>query len=612
MNNSSFYFSLFPLSLSVLSPALWAEQSISLSPVTVTATRTSQASKLASSTLIEREDIERLQLNSIEEVLRGVAGINIANNGGLGKTTSIFLRGTESDHVLVLIDGVRVGSATTGTTAFQHIPIAQVESIEVVRGSKSSLYGSEALGGIIHIRTRNGADNAFQPTLSASIGSHDRYRYSGSVSGQIENSWYNFSLSREQSHGFDACNSDALSFGCFTDEPDADGYHNNAGSLRLGHNFNDRVLVEAYGLYAAGDTEFDGNFQNEAEFVQQMVGGQIKAKTTDFWDITFKAGESRDRSKNKLNGSFSSYFDTNRFSLSLQNDFHIGENHLFSVGYDYLNDEVESSTAYEENERYNHAVFGQYQGEFYGHRLVLGFREDYNQQFGNHDTWNAAWGYTFDNNITVSASYGTAYKAPTFNELYFPDFGNSELKPERSRSYEIGISGEHDWGFWSVNHYHTYISDLIAFDSSTFAPNNIGKARIRGGEAIVGTQLFGFDMQAQLTLMNPENRSQGSNSGNLLPRRAEQVFRFDLDRRFDDFSIGASVLAEGRRFDDLANSRRLSGYVTFDLRAEYTLFDQLTAQAKVNNVLDKQYQTAAGYDADGLNLFFTLSYTPKL
>ncbi|NOQ35241.1 MAG: TonB-dependent vitamin B12 receptor [Methylococcaceae bacterium] len=605
--------SLFSVSLLTLSSLAQAEQAAEeLSPITVTATRTAQGTKLASTTLITRKDIERLQVNSIEDALRGIAGVNIANNGGLGKSTSIFLRGTESDHVLVLIDGVRVGSATTGSAAFQHIPISQIESIEVVRGAKSSLYGSEALGGIIHIRTRNGADNAFQPSLSVSIGSHDRYRYSGNVAGQIEDSWYNFSLSREQSHGFDSCSPNATSFGCFTNEPDADGYHNNAGSLRLGHNFNDRVLVEAYGLYAAGDTEFDGNFQNEAEFVQQMVGGQVKIRATDFWDFTFKAGESRDRGKNKHDGVFSSYFDTSRFSLTAQNDFQIAENHLFTLGYDYLIDEVESSTEYGESERYNHAFFGQYQGEFYGHQLVLGFREDYNQQFGKHDTWNAAWGYTFDNNITVSASYATAYKAPTFNELYFPNFGNADLNPERSRSYEIAISGEHDWGRWSVNHYHTYISDLIAFDSSIFAPNNISNARIRGVEAIAATQVFGFDIQANLTFLNPENRSTGANSGKLLARRAEQSFRLDVDKRIDDLSVGASFIAEGRRFDNLSNTRRLSGFTTLDLRAEYTLFNQVTAQAKINNILDKQYQTAAGYNADGLNLFFTLTYTPDI
>ena len=607
--------SLFLVYVSLLSLSIpaKAEQSVEeLSPITVTATRTSQETKLASTTLITRQDIERLQVNSIEDALRGIAGINIANNGGLGKSTSIFLRGTESDHILVLIDGVRVGSATTGTAAFQHIPISQIESIEVVRGAKSGLYGSEALGGIIHIRTRDGADNTFQPILSASIGSYDRYRYSGNIAGQIENSWYNFSLSREQSHGFNACSFDATTFGCFTDEPDADGYHNNSGSLRLGHNFDNRVLIEAYGLYAAGDTEFDGNRQNEATFIQQMVGGQVKVRATNFWDFIFKAGESRDRSKNKFNGQFFSYFDTNRFSLTAQNDFQIAENHLFTLGYDYLVDEVESSTKYGESERYNHAFFAQYQGKFYGQQLVLGFREDYNQQFGKHDTWNAAWGYTFDNNITISASYATAYKAPTFNELYFPNFGNADLNPERSHNYEIGISGEHNWGRWSVAHYHTYISDLIAFDNSIFAPNNISNARIRGVDAIISTQLFGFDIQANLTFLNPENRDYGVNSGKLLPRRAEQSFRLDIDKRIDDLSFGASFIAEGRRFDDLSNSRSLSGFTTLDLRAEYTLFDQITAQAKINNILDKQYQTAAGYNSDDLNLFFTLTYSPEI
>ncbi len=598
------------LLLATTSPVLAVEPQ-TLSPLTITATRTEQDTRLVSTTLIKRDDIERLQSRSVEDALRGIAGINITNSGGLGKNTSFFLRGTESDHILVMIDGIRVGSATTGSTAFQNLPINEIDSIEVIRGPRSSLYGSEALGGIIHIRTRKGADTLASPVFSAGIGSHDHYMASAGVSGRYENSWYNVNLSHEKTNGFNSCGNAPI-FGCFTNEPDDDGYRNEAGSLRLGHQFGDWLTLEGHALYSDGDTQFDGSFVNQADFVQQVFGGQAKIKATDFWTINIQGGESRDRTKNSQSGIERSSFNTQRHSVSIQNNFTFLDNHIVTAGYDYLNDEVDSSLVFVETSRDDHAYFGQYQGQFDQHQIILGIRQDHNQQFGRFATWNAAWGYAFDNGLLVSASYGTAYKAPTFNELYFPGFGNATLSPERSRSYEVGVSGQHPLGNWSVNGYLTYITNLIAFDIDIFAPNNIDQARILGMEMTADARIFDFDILANFTFLNPENQGGGMNDGKLLARRAETIFRLDVDRRWGDFSFGSTMTAEGRRFDNASNSRRVGGYVTLDLRAEYEFFEQVRLQAKVNNVLNKRYKTVAGFNQDELNLFFTLHYTPKL
>ena len=621
------YLTFYLLTYIFFSPIVHAEEDeniVVLSPLTVTSTRTSQSSKLVSTTLITREDIERLQINTIEEALRGIAGINITNAGGLGKLTAISLRGTESDHVLVLIDGIRVGSASVGQTAFEHLPISEIESIEVVRGPRSSLYGSEAIGGIIHIHTRRGAATTVKPTFSVGTGSHDRQRYSVGVSGSTADSWYNLNLSHEESSGYNSCSSFSA---CFTVEPDDDGYRNESGSVRLGHRFTDWLLAEGHILYSDGDTEFDADFTtgNQSDFIQQVIGGQVKIQPTDFWGVTLKAGESRDRLKTNYNGAFLSHFNTERLSLSVQNDIRIGEDHLLTLGYDYLNDRVDAMyvdtiffngfNGFDETSRHNHAFFAQYQGNFYNHELVLGIREDNDEQFGQHTTWNAAWGYQFSNGFNVSAAYATAYKVPNFIDLYTPFdpanffFGNPDLQPERSRSYELGIGGQHQWGQWSVNSYVTYIRNLIQYVFATRGPQNVDKARILGLEMIVGTQLYGFDINASLTLLEPEDRS-SANKGDVLPNRAEQIFRFDVDRTIGSFGLGATVIAEGHRFDAFGN--RAAGFVTLDLRAEYEIIDNLIVQAKVNNVLDKHYQTVAGFDQDNLNLFFTLRYSPEL
>lgn len=606
MNKTIYIFSLLGFAGSIQ-----AEEPGRLSPMTITATRTSQDTGLAATTLISRNDIERLQLRSVGEALRGLAGVNLANNGGRGKNTAVFLRGTESDHVLVLIDGIRAGSATSGTTAFEYLPIDEIESIEVIRGPRSSLYGSEALGGVIHIHTRRGADVPVRPAFSAGIGSHDHYQYSAGVSGEYQDSWYSVNLSHEETDGFNACDGH-LTYGCFTNEPDADGFRNEAGSIRLGHKFADILSLQGHALYSNGDNHYDGNFVNQTDFVQQVVGGEARLTPSDIWTLTLQGGESRDRSLNRLNGIEQSSFNTRRLSWSAQNDVTLFDHHVISLGYDYLNDNIDSSLSFAVTSRDNHAVYSQYQGKFGDHQLLAGFREDFNQQFGNASTWNAGWGYAFDNGLSVSASYGTAFKAPTFNELYFPGFGSPDLRPERSRSVEIGARGQHSAFNWSISAFLTYIDSLIAYDSDLMAPRNLDKARIKGLELTADTRLYDFDIQANLSLLDPENRAAGADRGKLLPRRAQQVFRLDVDKRIGDFGLGGSILVEGRRFDNISNSRRIGGFATLDLRAEYHLFDQIRLQAKVNNILDKRYQTAAGYNQDRLNFFFSIQYTPIL
>ncbi len=590
--------------------AAQAEDSSVLTPMTVTATRTDQDTSLVSSTLINRDDIERLQARSVEEILRGIAGVNVVSSGGFGKQTSVFLRGTDSDHVLVMVDGIRMGSVTSGTSAFEFLPINEIDSIEVIRGPRSSLYGSEAIGGIIHIRTRNGSSAArtVKPYISGGMGSHDHYQASAGVSGVWEDSWYNLNVSHEKTNGFDAYQDS---------ETDADGYRNQGGSVRLGHRFGDRLTLEGHALYSDGDTHYDGSWQNETDFVQQVIGGNARLKATDFWEIKVQGGETQDRAINRHDGVDSSSFNTRRRTVLTQNDFQLAENHLLSVGYEFLNDSVESSTAYDEDSRDNHAYFGQYQGHYQGHSLILGLRQDHNQQFGRYATWNAAWGYRFAKDWEVSASYGTAYKTPTFNDLYYPNYSNPNLNPERSRSYEIGLSGPHPWGHWAANAYLTYISDLIALDGS-YLPNNIDQARIVGFELTGDAHLYGFDIRTNLTLVNPENHGGGKNDGEVLLRRAEKIFRLDIDRRVGDLTLGTTLNAEGRRFDEVYNAAtwqtdrvRLSGFVTWDLRAEYELFDQIRLQAKVKNILNKEYQTASGYNQDELNVFFNITYTPE-
>ena len=583
----------------------------SLDEVVVTATRTAQSvdATLASVSVITRQDIERMQVQSLPDVLRGVAGLTISNNGGPGKATSIFLRGTNSDHVLVLVDGIKIGSATTGTAAFQDIPVAQIERIEIVRGPRASLYGSEAIGGVIQIFTRKGG-GILTPTVSLTAGSYGTYNTNMALSGGGEQGWFSAKLNQQNTQGFNACRG-SLVAGCFTIEPDKDGYHNTSLGLNGGYRFDNGLVAEAQVLRAKSRNKFDGTFVNEGEGVQQVMGGSLKFSPTQLWNMTLRAGSSQDNSNNLKNGLFKTRFNTQRDSLTWQNDFVVTDSQLLTAGLDYLSDRVDSTTVYTKSTRSNNAVFGQYQGSFGAHSLQLSARRDVNQQFGGHNTGGVGYGYEVSDTTRLTASYGTAFKAPTFNQLYYPGFGSAVLLPELSRSLEMGVSGRGSLGKWSVNAYQTDITDLIGYDA-LFNPVNINTARLTGLEGQFNMHLAECDINTTLTLQDPRQTS-GANAGKLLNRRATEMMRVEVAHDFGAYRLASSLYAEGRRFDDLANSstKRLSGYGLLDLRAEYHLASDWLVQGRIDNLLDKQYETALFFNQPRRGVYFTLNYQPK-
>jgi len=606
-------FKLSLITLAILAPAAeaLASEEIPLyrgDEIVVTATRTSQTpdGALASTTVITRKDIERSQAVSVQDLLQGLPGVSIANNGGPGKATSVLLRGTNSDHVVVLIDGIKVGSATLGTASFQDFPVAQIERIEVVRGPLSSLYGSEAIGGVIQIFTRKGG-GALTPSASVMLGSYNTRQATANLSGGGENSWINIGLSQLETDGFNACKG-SLTAGCFTIEPDKDGYRNTSLNLGGGYRFKPGSEVDFHLMRAQAHNDFDGSSQNQSASVQQAVGINLKHQASELWSFKLSAGQSQDDSDNFLNGAFKSRFDTRRNTLSWQNDLTLTPDHLFTLGLDRQEDNVSSTKLYTVTSRDNTGLFAQYQGRSGKQDFKLSMRRDNNSQFGAHTTGNAAWGRALMDDLRVTLAYGTAFKAPTFNQLYYPGFGNPNLNPERSRSLEAGLSGKVGSGRWSLNAFETRVVDLIGFDGTTNPAN--ASARIRGLDASTALRLAEWDTRLNLTLQEPENRSNTTNKGKVLNRRAEQSLRLDLDRDFGPYRMGTTLRAEGRRYDNLANTTKLAGYGLVDLRAEYRLSKDLRLQARVENLLDKDYETVYLYNQPSRSLFVTLLYQP--
>jgi vitamin B12 transporter len=581
-----------------------------LDQVVVTATRTAQTQDqtLAAITVIDRAEIERLQPLSIVDLLQGTPGMSIANNGGPGKNTSLFLRGTESDHVLILVDGLKLGAATSGTAAIQDIPVDQIERIEIVRGPFSSLYGSEALGGVIQIFTRR-PQGSFVPNFSAGIGSNASERASAGVAGRGESGWYSVEASHEQTDGINACKVGAAEAfaGCFTDEPDRDGYRNSALSLQGGYRFSDAWDADLRAFRAEGNSHYDGSFSNESDTASQVIGGSLHYRPNSSIALTLGLGQSADLAKDYLNSVYTDTFNTHRDLGTLQGDFAIGPG-LLSIGYDWQRDRVDSNTEFAVDERDNNGVFAQWQQSFGAQSLQASVRHDDNEQFGGKTTGSVLWGWDFTQSLRVTASAGTAYKAPTFNDLYYPGYGNPDLRPENSRNVELGLRGKQDWGGWSLNAFQNTVDDLIAYDAAIELPGNVDHARIRGVEAAADTTFADWTLRGSATWLDPRN--EGTDSGNILPRRARLSARVDLDRSFGAFSIGGSVYAADKRYDDLANTRVLGGYALTDLRVAYVLSPAWKLQLAANNLFDRSYETAAFYNQLGRNYMLTVRYQP--
>ena len=603
-----------------LSPFAVQANTLDLEQQVVTATRTAAPLvAIASSSVISREDIERSQAQSLPDMLRGLAGVQIVSNGGRGKNTSLYLRGTNEKQVLVLVDGIRVGSATSGAAALQDIPLALVERIEVVRGPRSSLYGAEALGGVIQIFTRRGSGQGFKPYLALGAGSRSSYSGSAGLAGGGADGWFDLGVSSEDTDGINARAYRPAAPKAY--EADADGYRQLAGSLRGGYRFASGLELDGSWLQSAIHSDQDlrstsgrsGRY-GYADGEQQVLGGRARFAPLQPWVVTLQAGHGEERTDNFRDGGFYSRFNTERDTLGWQNDFSLGEQQLLTLGYDYQEDRIDTSDRYAEDSRDNRGYYAQYQLRAGRHGLSAGLRRDDNQQFGEHDTGNLGWSYALTEELTLSAAYGTAFRAPTFNDLYYPasaaTAGNPDLKPEESQNYELGLRGTAGWGEWSLSAFENQIDDLIVWAGrNPMRPQNVESARIRGLESSATAQLAGWDLSATLTLLDPQDRS-AANHGHQLARRAKRTFNLDADRRLGDFGVGATLFAASQRFDDAGNTEasRLPGYALVDLRGEYHLDAEWRLQARISNLFDRQYETAQTYEQPGRAFYLTLRY----
>ncbi|TDQ37517.1 TonB-dependent receptor domain-containing protein [Thiopseudomonas denitrificans] len=612
------------------------EAALKLSDTVITANRGAQskADTTAAVSVFTREDIDRLQPVNVADLLNRVPGVQIRQNGGRGSATGVFIRGTSTAQTLVLIDGVRVGSATAGGAngALEHLNIDQIERVEVLRGSRSAVYGADAIGGVIQIFTRRGDGQGLTPRVRYAIGNKGVQERSIGLSGGNEKTNFSFGLSLDDDKGFDrTTRSDSA-------DKDHDTYRNKSVSLALDHKFNEQFSVGATLLEQHAKSEYDsaGLGANAKYFSKTITSSASVFSTlqiTDFWKTRLELGHSQDKlaGYDKLSNPKHQYdINTYRNSIGWLNTISLNKQNELLLGVDYHKDKVRSTTDYDKKDRWNQAGFAQHRFTSDWFNTELGLRHDNNQHYGSRNSWNAALTVPVNPDNSLSLSYAEGFRAPTFNDLFYPEFcdplwgcfpsdSNPNLKPETSKTYELRWSSRlTDIVSLEASAYRTNIRNAILKNTTLNKLENIDNARINGFEASVIHQFA--TVRTALNLSFIDARDRDSERGNLLPARARRTISFDVDKQLGNFSAGATWRASSHSFQDADNDQRIAGYGIVDLRGSWAATEELNFGLRLGNIFDKKYSRAVypyggknhGYREDRATIQASVTWTPKL
>ena len=601
------------------------EEAIKLSETVITANRTAEERKdsTAAVTVFTRADIDRLQPVNVADLLGRVPGVQIQQSGGRGSTTGVFIRGTKTAQTLVLIDGVRVGSASSGGASLQHLNLEQIERVEVLRGARSAVYGSDAIGGVIQIFTRRSAGEGLQGRVRLAAGNKGVWERSAGVSGGDENTRFNLSASLDEMTGFDRTHNS------YSSDADHDAYRNKAISFSLSHVFNEQFSAGVNVLDQRGKTEYDNPFgrfdmNTFTSFAAQPYDEYAVSSTSVFAELQaneqltsrLELGHSEDKgsSYDKLFAGRDD-FDTYRDSAAWLNTFAINTQHTVLAGVDYTKDKLHSTENFEKDSRWNQAVFIQhsYKGEVFG--TELGLRHDKNQQFGSENTWNAALSLPVGQSNEFVLSYAEGFRAPTFNDLYYPMYGNPNLKAEKSKSYELQLRSQlADTVRLETSIYQTKIRDQIQYQANNDLRNV--EARINGFEASLQHEVFAAQGALNLSLVDSRDRK----TGHQLPRIAKRTLSYDLDKQFGAFGVGGTWRLASKSFNDAKNNQQIAGFGTMDVRGSWQATQDLGVDLRLANIFDKGYTRAMysydgesyGYREDRFTVLLGMTWTPNL
>ena len=575
-----------------------ADDAIRLDAVVVTASRAIQpiAPDLSASTVIDRAAIERAQAPDLIDLLARQSGVDVSRTGGPGSVSTLFLRGGNSNHVLVLVDGVRVNSAQQGLFDFSQLPLDRIERIEIVRGPRAALWGSDAIGGVIQIFTRAPGDDAAQ--LRA--GSFDRREAAAQWGASGERGSFGIGGGIVDVGGYNISTPSNFSF-----DPDRDGFENRHVSLAGRSSLGSQALAGSL-LATNGDVEFDrGRTAVQTRSGSASLGGPL----ADAWLHSLALGHNRESLV--TTSAFGSGFTSRRSSLDWIHDIALAPEQALLFGINRVDEDAVSRNAaggvVYDRSRANTGLFGAWRGAFDAQQFDLAARVDDNSQFGRTTSAQAAWGLEFTEQWALRASWGQGFRAPSTNELYSPGFsrlfaGNPLLKPERSRSLEAGLDWRNEANRLSLSAYRTRVADLIAFAGATFGATNINLADLRGVELEGATSLGRVEVRGNVGWQRAENAVTGA----ALLRRAPRKANLSIDLPITEtLRIGVDATAASRRQDF---NRALAGYTRLDLRAEAALGAGWVVRARIENLADRDYTLASGFATPGRSGLLEFAY----
>lgn len=573
-----------------------ADTDINDDAVIITASRTAQTTNetLASVTVITRDELDASQASDIVQVLQSKAGISIARTGGPGSSVSLYMRGTENNHTLVLIDGVRVSSATTGSFAWANLSPNDIERIEIVRGPRAAQYGSDAIGGVIQIFTRQNTSTS----LRAKFGSYNTRMYEFGTGGKSGIATYSFNISSRAADGFSSTNNKNSNY-----NPDNDPYRNNSLSGRISLKASDATNLTLTHWQSSSDTNYDQGVSVKDNVSTSL---NLTTQTTNIWEQQFSLGLALDEIDNV--SSFPSFIRTRRETLEWNNDIAVTDNILVtgglsSVTEDTFNQNTSTNAIIFDDKTRNKAAY--LSGLFYvgEHDFQLSSRVDDHSSFGTHTTGQAAWGYQINQQSRFYTSYGTGFKAPTANELFHPGFGgffagNSALLPEESTSFEIGLKNKFSEQNVEVSIYNTDIDNLISYSGTNSQAVNVNKSNIQGIELTHTYFGKGWNLQSQYTHLKAINKDTRKD----LLRRPRDTASAIYSQKFDnDASFNIEWIYSSESED--ISSKKNASYYLVNLSERHKITENLWFEGRLDNLFNTDYETAFGYNQPGRSLY---------
>ena len=597
-----------------------------LDPVVVTATRepTTLTRITSDVVLIDAQRIRNSTADSVEDLLRREAGLQVGRNGGPGKSGGYSIRGSNANSTLVLIDGVRVGSATLGQAELESLSLAQVERIEVLRGPGSSLYGADAVGGVIQIFTRRG-EAGLRISGSAAVGGYGSRQADVSLSGAQSGFDYAVGLGVESSKGVSTLKP-GDQFGNYN--PDADGYRRNAGQLNLGYTLAPGHRLGLKLVQSKLNSQYDDSEYAAPNFAQDatpdfrsLLDSQVLA--VDYrGQINAALSTSLQWARNKddlLSGAASkSRYFTQRQQITSQSAYKIDSTKQLVLVFERLDERAEADSYAAPVKRNNNALVLGYSGQYGAagaQSLQADLRQDQNSVYGGVTTGRLGWSVEVASGLKLRALAGTTFRAPSFNDLYYPGYGVNTVVPERGRSIEAGVSWRNADAEASATFYRNKVRDLIGYESDrSFCPadpaydygcaRNISAARLQGATLAASKRIGALSLQGSVDFLDAKN----STTGRRLNRRAANQTSASADYEMGTWKFGVAVQGVGARPD---GSKQLSAYETLDLRGTWRVAPDWQLEAKLLNASDRQYESVRDYQNLGRQVWLGVRFDGK-